>query len=492
MGMSRDIAKASSTDTYALIMQRFMTTLFWTAGLLGALALAGYGWVTRHPSFQEVQQDAVDVARSDVEAVAALLGDAGVDPGRVLVVETEPDAPCWEVRWGWLDYHLQVYKRFGAYPGGINCVGVDGGRVVSLSIVGTSLSTLGPLADLPMVRTLQLRDNRIATLAGIPSDCRWTHLDLGDNALTDLEAVTACRALRKLIVDRNRLEALPALQPLQELETLDARLNVIADVRRLEGHPALREVQLYDNRLTVAAGLAGMPWLERLTLSNNALTTLADLSALPALKRLDVASNRLERLDPAWLAGFPNLRRVDVSGNPLRTIPDGFVRDPDAPSYAVQVKPSDAPWPVVAVGQTPLAEAVRQDAYAAHDAAEVHRVGDLPRTRGRWYKVRSRTRARSGLSSTAYEEGQADYLDGVQSRSFDVDQGLTVTVTAEVERGCLRAYLRHRDGGYGYAEAIPGKPLRLTGRLITGTSKYLVYFESVEGRAEGVRWEVTR
>jgi hypothetical protein len=263
-------------------------------------------------------------------------------------------------------------------------------------------------------------------------------------------------------------------------------------VRGLKGHPSLREVQLYDNRLTSAAGLDAMPWLERLTLSNNALTTLADLDALPALERLDVASNRLGRLEAAWLARLPQLKRVNASGNPLQTMPGGFVRDPDAPSYAVQIKPVNAPWPVVRVGQTPLAEAVRQDAYAAHDAAQVHRVEELPRTRGRWQKVQSKTRSRSGLSTTAHEEGRAEYLDGVQSRSFDIDQAVMVTATATVERGRLRVYLKHREGGYGYAEAIPGKPLRITGRLITGPTKYLVYFQSVDGRAEGVRWEITR
>lgn len=463
--------------------------LLWIAGSLLILAGVAYGWVMRHPTFDAVQRGKIAANQSDVAAVAALLEDAEVDPRRVLVVHTDPETPCWYHRWGWLDYHLRVYKRFGTYSGGASAIGIDGGRVVSLSLVGTQLSNLVPLIDLPMLHTLRLRANRIETLAGVPGNCRWTHLDLSENDLTDLDAAQYCTDLRELHLERNHLRALPPLHKLTQLEKLNARLNVLEDASGLTGHPALQQVELYGNRLTSAQALAHMPWLERVELGDNALTTL-DLGDLPGLQNVQASSNRIEQVDRSWLAQYPELRYVNLERNPLRALPPGFVRRTDAPYSQTEIHPADSTWPILEVGYTPVAERLQDEAYAAHDGSQRHTVAELPRAHGRWQKVRSHGATRTGFSSRAQEQGRADWLQGVQSRSFEVDAALSVSVTASVEQGRLRVYLKSTEAGYQYAEALPGKPLRISGRLITGTTRYLVYFEAVGGRAEGVAWTI--
>lgn len=82
------------------------------------------------------------------------------------------------------------------------------------------------------------------------------------------------------------------------------------------------------------------------------------------------------------------------------------------------------------------------------------------------------------------------WLNGTYTKGFDVDQAVWVTVIASVEQGRIRAYLADAQGGYYYAEGIPGTPLQLSGRLLTSTSTYRVMLESVDGRAEGIQWTV--
>jgi len=119
-------------------------------------------------------------------------------------------------------------------------------------------------------------------------------------------------------------------------------------------------------------------------------------------------------------------------------------------------------------------------------------VSDLPRGRGRVQGSRRRGRVRTGFSQSVGAEGTIRWVRGRHSLSFDTDAGLTVTATASVERGRFRIYLRDPDSeGYRWAEARPGEPLRLSGRLISGLKSYFIYVEAVGyGRAEGVRWTV--
>lgn len=117
-------------------------------------------------------------------------------------------------------------------------------------------------------------------------------------------------------------------------------------------------------------------------------------------------------------------------------------------------------------------------------------VGRLPRGSGRTQGSRRAASTRTGIASGVSAEGSIRWMRGAQSIGFDVDAGLTVTVTASVERGRFRVYLRDGER-YRWAEASPGEPLRLSGRLITGTSTYLFFAEAVGGRADGIRWHVT-
>ena len=72
-----------------------------------------------------------------------------------------------------------------------------------------------------------------------------------------------------------------------------------------------------------------------------------------------------------------------------------------------------------------------------------------------------------------------------------------------VETGRVRGYLQYADSGsfspadgYLFAQAVPGRPGRVEGKLDFGggagdTETYAVVFESVDGEARGIRYKIT-
>lgn len=118
-------------------------------------------------------------------------------------------------------------------------------------------------------------------------------------------------------------------------------------------------------------------------------------------------------------------------------------------------------------------------------------VAELPRGRGRVQGATRRGHVRRGFEKRVDVRGSMAWMRGARSLPFDTDAGLMVTVTASVERGRFRVYLRDPDAeGYRWAEARPGEPLRVSGYLMSGLKSYFFYVEAVGGRAEGVRWTV--
>lgn len=451
------------------------------------LAIGAYAWYTRHPSAADVLGAKIALPDSEKAALEKLLDAAGVPPHAVRVIEVEPEQPCWSHHYRQtLDHRLGVYRQYGRF--GENCIGIDQGQIVGLSLVDTELTDLTPLADLPALRNLQLRNARIETIDGLPDPCPWERVNLAQNALRDIKPLLACADLKELDVSFNRLESLPDLRSLVRLEQLDARKNVLTDVGGIARHPILQRLDLGANRLASTDSLSNMPWLETLFLGSNALTSLEGLHDLPALKSLYADANRLTAVD-MQLPSLPVLRHVSLSGNPIAEMPPGFIRQEDRWG-ATTIMPEDRLMPVINMAQTPLAQRFGMDDRAHHDPAHRYDVASLPRGRGRAQGTTRRGRSGYGpFSSGVHMEGTIDWLDGTHSESFSVDRGLNVTVTASVEKGRLRVYLGTSEGYY-YGLAIPGHPLEISGRLITGTSSYFVYFESEGQRVEGIRWTV--
>lgn len=403
-----------------------------------------------------VERDPGLLGDEERERLRALLRAAEVDASRVRLVEVDRQ-PCGQVRVSRLATWLRLDRStWGA------CVGVRQGRVESLHLTGARLRDLTPVATLEALRHVVLRDGEVEQIGTLPKGCGWISLDLTRNRLESLDGLDRCLELTTLEVSQNRLRAL-RVGELAELTDLDASGNPLEDVAPLAALDRLSDLSLRDTRIGDLRSIPPLPDLQRLNLSRTSVT----------------------HVDAEVIARWPRLQWLGVSSTLVSEARGSFEvdraqNDPTLRHAGYQIS----------IRETPLGDRLAREAFQAHDGSARQRVADLPRGSGRWQDARRRGWTQTGLQRQLDVSGSAAWMTGARSIAFDVDRGLAVTVTASIESGRLRVYLREGDG-YAYAEAIPGKPLTLQGPLITGTDSYVFFVEAVGGRVHGLRWHVS-
>jgi hypothetical protein len=216
--------------------------------------------------------------------------------------------------------------------------------VKDLALSGIGGHDLAPLADLPTLRSLELRFEPGASLDGLTTTVpQVISLEVTVAHLDQLAWLQRFPAVRRLKVNVGALprvldassfalesfelsgfrfedrqtHALERLLLPQHLESLDLKF---LDLPRLPALPRLdhlRQLCVHMNPIE-ALTLPPLPRLENLQLGQNQLQRLDGLSGTPAVTRLNVAANRLSALD---LAPLGKLKDLDASENRLIEVP---------------------------------------------------------------------------------------------------------------------------------------------------------------------------
>jgi hypothetical protein len=186
---------------------------------------------------------------------------------------------------------------------------------------------------------------------------------------------------------------------------------------------------------------------------------------------------------------FPLLRDVDLSRTALQEMPAGY-RLSRRHRSSVELGRVDGAAPVIEVVDTPLASMLQGQPTVVQEARGIVLADSLPEERGRAHNVRGQGNTGGRLTPNVNYAGTVAWLDGTYRETFQVNEAIPVVVQASIKRGRLRVYLANLKGGYKFMEATPDNPIELSGRLIAGNNGYFVFFESVDGRAEGVLWSV--
>jgi internalin A len=115
-----------------------------------------------------------------------------------------------------------------------------------LSLRGNAIQVVPDLSQLTQLRSLDLGDNQIKQLKGLPTGLQSLLLD--QNHLRRLTALTGLSQLRLLDFSANQVGALPALTQLTSLETLVCDNNHLASLPTLPA--SLRELHVSGNYLS--------------------------------------------------------------------------------------------------------------------------------------------------------------------------------------------------------------------------------------------------
>jgi len=191
-------------------------------------------------------------------------------------------------------------------------------RLKRVDLSGKGIDSVARLKEfLPVVEQVDLSNNRIPWLTGLPSTV--LRLSIAANALTGLTAYKHVPKLQYLNISRNQVDSFQQLAGLVNLRELHADYNGLESLDGLEAIP-LRVLTVKGNKIEhVDARMTQWHDLELLDLSQNQISDLQGIDLLESLVTLNLDGNRLEYFSILG-SRLPALQTLRVSDNRLTTL----------------------------------------------------------------------------------------------------------------------------------------------------------------------------
>ncbi|KAJ5295759.1 hypothetical protein N7508_010580 [Penicillium antarcticum] len=169
----------------------------------------------------------------------------------------------------------------------------------------------------PRLEELDVSDNDIGQLSGIPSSLRT--LKIPRNCLSNLTPWSHLVNLQYLDVSGNDIETLDGFSSLIHLRELKANDNQIRNIDGILDLNGLLSLKLSNNSVT-AVDFEGseLTRLRDLDLSHNCLTSVRNVDWLPSLATLDLSANQITSLESP--ASLISLRALKLSDNYLESL----------------------------------------------------------------------------------------------------------------------------------------------------------------------------
>jgi len=195
-------------------------------------------------------------------------------------------------------------------------------RLATVNLAGNRIAAVA-LTDLPILGTLDLRNNWIAdtaSLARLGALPKLFELRLSDNPIGAMSIPATpieFAGLKTLALSHSQIgsiHSLIGLMYLPAVENLDLSGNQLRDLVGLSWHTTLMRLGLADNEISDLAPL-GELGLRSLDCSNNQVTDLSPLAGLSDLDSLDMSKNQIADISP--LSKLDSLRHADLAGNQI-------------------------------------------------------------------------------------------------------------------------------------------------------------------------------
>jgi hypothetical protein len=166
------------------------------------------------------------------------------------------------------------------------------------------------------LESLDLSQNRISDISALSGLSKLATLVLNNNTITDISPLSGLTNLRELDIHDNGVSDVSALSRLTNLQSLILRRNMIRDISALSGLTHLRHLDLHQcRRIADLSPLSAMAELDTLILRYNDVSNLSPLSGLASLRVADLRDNQIEDVSP--LTALSTLDELDLRMNPL-------------------------------------------------------------------------------------------------------------------------------------------------------------------------------
>ncbi len=286
-------------------------------GLVSPLSILGYtiGGVIEEVSFADPAIEAQIRSQLSVDAQAPLYSN---DLWKILSFQVPAEATSLEdLRW--LPYLNELVIADGISGQLHNLSALT--NLTTLSVTNTSVSTdeLAVIGNLPQLTRLTLNGCGLSTTTGLERAVNLTYLDLSNNTIRNIQALSAMPQLQEVYLQHNALTSLSALARLTNVTSLDVSYNTLTTLAPIDSLAGLKWLDVSNNQLTDLAQLNRISGLTYLVASYNHISDLSALSACTGLIHLDVSNNALT--DISVVSAMPNLTSLNFSTNQVAELP---------------------------------------------------------------------------------------------------------------------------------------------------------------------------
>lgn len=160
------------------------------------------------------------------------------------------------------------------------------------------------------------KSKQIKNLEGLQHCRRLMLLDLENNEIVDLTALTSLPHLQSVTLAGNQISDLAPLANLKAMQRLDLSRNQINDLSALTEMTNLRTLYVAENLITNLEPISTLEKMWSLDVAGNQIKSLRSIDSFTWLTMLEAGQNRISTLD--FVAGLRQLRTLSIGKNPIK------------------------------------------------------------------------------------------------------------------------------------------------------------------------------
>ena len=190
-----------------------------------------------------------------------------------------------------------------------------------LAIRNTPVATeeLSIIGALPNLKELTLAGCRLTTTAGLETATGLTFLDIQNNNIRNIDALSGMTQLQTLYLCDNAVVEVEPLASLKNLTILDISRNTIRDIFPICELTGLTFLNISENRVTDLSRIDHLTNLTDLRAEKNMISDISKLAACTGLTNLNLANNSIT--DISVVADLVKVARLDFSYNQVSQLP---------------------------------------------------------------------------------------------------------------------------------------------------------------------------
>ena len=195
----------------------------------------------------------------------------------------------------------------------ISCL--EGNSAYTIDLSYNNITDISALKDSTNLISLHLNNNNIFDISALKDCFAISTLNISYNNISDLSVLSTIDDLQYFDARNNNIKDIKVLKNCKTLKSsathIDLRNNVISDISALSGYAALEVLYISDNKIKDLSPLSTISTLQSLFANNNEITDVAPLADLASLSTLQVVGNDIE--DLSLLTLHPEANSFDIA-----------------------------------------------------------------------------------------------------------------------------------------------------------------------------------